>query len=77
MTCFYSGTETNLQDSNVEYKQLNCAEAKSKASPVPSPPPVSPPFTDTQPWLISSAQVPVIRPVRASLASIITTLINQ
>lgn len=45
---FYPGTEKDLHDSNVEYKQLNCAEAKSKAPPAPSPPPVSAPFTDTR-----------------------------
>ena len=32
----------------MEYKQLHCAEAKRKAPPAPSPPPVSAPFTDTR-----------------------------
>lgn len=45
---FYSGTEKDLHDSNVEYKQLNCAETKSKVPPAPSSPPVSAPLTDTR-----------------------------
>ena len=43
-----SGTEKDLYDSNVEYKKLNCAEARKKAPPAPSPPPISLPYTDTR-----------------------------
>nr|XP_058967622.1 uncharacterized protein LOC131794122 [Pocillopora verrucosa] len=42
------GTEKDLHDANVEYHNLNCAEAKSNAPPAPHPPPVSSPFTDTR-----------------------------
>lgn len=45
---FHSGTEKDLHDANVEYHNLNCAEAKSNAPPAPHPPPVSSPFTDTR-----------------------------